>query len=82
MSRITPFRRLLMNLRGKIRDGRLEFLSPEQALEELRASTGQDFGMDTDAWEAWLRVNTKELGGARPRKNSKPAPQTTGPRKS
>ena len=82
MSRITPFRRLLMNLRGELPEGRFEFLPPEQALEELRSSTGQDFGMDADAWEAWLRANTKELGGARPRKNSKLAPQTTGPRKS
>ena len=81
MSRITPLRMFLMNLRGQIREGRLEFLPREQALEALRESTGQDFGWDADAWEAWLRVNTKEFPGGRPRKKAEPAPQPWLPRK-
>jgi hypothetical protein len=72
MSRITPFRGLLMNLHGEIPQSRRRaFLPPDQALALLRQWTGQDFGMDVDAWEAWLRANTAELRGTRPR--TKPA---------
>jgi hypothetical protein len=31
------------------------FQTPEQARDELRRETGQDFGLDADQWEAWLR---------------------------
>jgi hypothetical protein len=51
-----------MNLRGEIPAyRRREFLPPERALELLREGTGQDFGLDTDRWESWLRANVGEF---------------------
>jgi hypothetical protein len=64
-----------MNLRGEIREGRLEFMPPERALESLREWAGQDFGMDAQAWEAWGRTNTKEFRGKQPGRNAKPTLQ-------
>jgi hypothetical protein len=54
-----------MNLRGEISEGRRrEYLPPERALELLRQWTGQDFGLDADRWESWLRANVAEFRDA------------------
>ena len=55
MSRLTLFQGLLLNLEGKIRPGRREYLPKEEAREQLVALTGQDFGYDVKAWRAGLR---------------------------
>lgn len=61
MSRLTPYRGLLMNLRGEIPQERArQYLPPERAAELLRQKTSQDFGLDADRWEAWLRANVAE----------------------
>ena len=51
-----------MNLRGEIPEHRgREYLPRERALELLRRWTGQDFGLDGDRWESWLRANVEEF---------------------
>jgi hypothetical protein len=65
MSQLTPYRGLLMNLRGEIPENRRrEYLPRERALELLRQWTGQDFGLDADRWESWLRANVEEFRNA------------------
>jgi hypothetical protein len=57
MSRITLWKGLLLNLEGKIQPPeRREYLTREQALEQLKARTGQDFGYDAAAWREWLKL--------------------------
>ena len=54
-----------MNLRGEIPENhRREYLPRERALELLRQWTGQDFGLDADRWEDWLRANVEEFRDA------------------
>jgi len=54
-----------MNLRGEIPETRRrECLPREHALELLRQWTGQDFGLDADRWESWLRANVEEFRSA------------------
>ena len=55
MSRMTPLQGLLLNLEGKIRPGRREYMPKEEARKRLVALTGQDFGYDVKAWRARLR---------------------------
>lgn len=56
MTHITLRRMLLDNLAGKIPpENRRVYMPPENALDRLRALTGQDFGMDVAAWRAWTR---------------------------
>ena len=54
-TRLTYPRMLLLNLQGKIPEGRREHRTKEQALEALRKLTDQDFGDDVEAWKRWLR---------------------------
>jgi hypothetical protein len=54
--RLTPVKGLLKNLKGEIPAYvRREFLPKELAYEKLKAITGQDFGLDSIKWEAWVR---------------------------
>jgi len=59
MNRTMPLQGLLLNLEGKIRPGRREYLPKEEARERLVALTGQDLGYDVWAWRAWLRKEGK-----------------------
>jgi hypothetical protein len=54
MPRLTPSELYLANLRGEFSPGSLSFMSKEEARAELNSMTGQDFGMNTAKWEAWL----------------------------
>jgi len=45
---------LLLNLRGRISEGRREYLTREEARKFLVKRTGQDFGFDVEAWERWI----------------------------
>jgi hypothetical protein len=52
---LTPTQLYLKNLKGEIPSYmRREYRSKEQALEMLRAMTGQDFGFDVQRWEEWI----------------------------
>jgi hypothetical protein len=46
---------MLLSLRGELPRDNLYFMTPSRAAGELREKTGQDFGLDADRWEAWLR---------------------------
>jgi hypothetical protein len=39
--------------------------SAEEAAQELREVTGQDFGLDADKWADWLRTHRRELNAPR-----------------
>jgi hypothetical protein len=60
MSRILPHKALLRNLAQLDRRGCRTYLTKELAYEELKLSTGQDFGDDYRAWEQWFKGKTWE----------------------
>jgi hypothetical protein len=60
MSRLYPLEGLLLNLKQEIAPGRREYLPREQAYELLKEWTGQDFGYDIEAWEAWIEKNEEK----------------------
>lgn len=54
--RLKPIERLLKNLKGEIPAYmRREHMSKDAAYQELKAMTGQDFGLDVRRWEAWIK---------------------------
>jgi hypothetical protein len=60
--RIKPYRIMLNNLAEKYEEQakyRKIYQSKEDAYEELKKRTGQDFGYDIDSWEQWLKENKK-----------------------
>jgi hypothetical protein len=59
MSRITPYRLLVLNIEGRIQKGRREYISVEEAYKLLREWSGQDFGEDLAKWKQWLKDNKK-----------------------
>lgn len=70
MSRLTLFEGLLMNLNQEIKEGRREYLSPDEAYRKLKDLTGQDFGYDVDKWRHWIKQNkasAKNPKGSPPR---------------
>ncbi len=52
---------LLRGLAGNLPRTALHYISPEQALAELKRQTGQDFGNDVESWRAYLRGNAELL---------------------
>jgi hypothetical protein len=51
-----------MSLRGEIPENRRrQYLPRETALELLRQRTEQDFGLNADHWESWLRANVEKI---------------------
>jgi hypothetical protein len=59
MSRIPPYKLLIMNMEHNIQEGRREYMPSDKALELLKSLTGQDFGDDIEAWKKWLKDNKK-----------------------
>jgi hypothetical protein len=59
MSRIAPYRLLILNIEGQIQKGRRGYLSVEEAYKVLKEWTGQDFGEDLAKWKQWLKDNKK-----------------------
>jgi len=59
MSRLSPIKGLLYNLEGRISQQTRSYLPKDEALKQLKAKTGQDFGHDTAAWRTWLREQGK-----------------------
>jgi hypothetical protein len=60
---------MLLSLRGELSRDNLYFMTPQRAADELREKTGQDFGLDADRWEAWLRghhrKDFRDMGSSR-----------------
>jgi hypothetical protein len=50
-----------MALRGRKTIHGRALPSAEEAIEELREITGQDFGPDTKKWAAWIKENRRRL---------------------
>jgi hypothetical protein len=61
MSLLTPYKRLLLNLRQEVSTQSRSYMSRDEAYDELKQSTGEDFGYDPKLWEEWIRKNTDEL---------------------
>ena len=54
--RLTLIEGLLKNLKQEIPQYmRREYLTREVAYQKLKSLTGQDFGLDTERWEAWVQ---------------------------
>lgn len=61
MSYMPLFELLIANLREELWPGRREYLTKEQAYEQLKYHTGQDFGFDIERWEQWVREHPKSI---------------------
>lgn len=51
----SPIEVLIMNLRQELPAYSLHYLSKEEAYEELKRETGEDFGPDAEKWTKWGR---------------------------
>jgi len=51
----SPFEVWMMNLSQEIPKHSLHYMTKEEAYEELKKETGQDFGYEVDKWEEWGR---------------------------
>jgi len=58
---MTLYSGLLKNLRQEIRPGRREYLTKEQAYEQLKYHTGQDFGYDIEGWRQWILDHPRSI---------------------
>jgi hypothetical protein len=54
--RLTVEQILLRCLEGKMPQNSLAYMSVEEAYEELKRDTGQDFGYDVKAWKQWFKT--------------------------
>ena len=61
MGRLTIGEMLLANLREQTSEENERYLPKEVALRKLIELYGQNFGMDSNAWEQWLKENTNEI---------------------
>jgi hypothetical protein len=59
MSRLTLCQILLKNLEQKIQNGRRDYMTQDEAIKELKALTGQDFGLDATRWKQWLKASKR-----------------------
>jgi hypothetical protein len=57
MPRMTPVELCIANLRGAFPEQAVGYQPIEEAIEELKDRTGQDFGSDVSKWESWLVEN-------------------------
>ena len=65
MSRSGIFQLLLRGLEGTSDPNTLHYLSREEAYQELKQRTGQDFGQDVEKWREYVRLHRDRLGVAR-----------------
>jgi hypothetical protein len=54
MSLANPFGLLLSALRGRLKEGRLDYLSPADARRQLVLMAGEDLGDDPRKWLEWM----------------------------
>jgi hypothetical protein len=45
----------IANLRGDLPEGAIGYMSRAEALRQLRAMSGLDYGDDVKKWEVWLQ---------------------------
>ncbi len=57
---VLPFEWLLNNLDDTYEPDCMEFCTKDQALDGLRAMTGQDFGYDVAKWKAWFAEHPED----------------------
>jgi hypothetical protein len=58
MCLLRPLERLLVNLEEDVDPGYVFIYIPrDQALQQLKEITGQDFGYDAKRWQEWLEAN-------------------------
>jgi hypothetical protein len=61
MTRLYPFKGLILNPEGKIPVSQKRLYLPrETAFNRLKQLTGQDFGYDAEAWKKWFKENNKK----------------------
>lgn len=60
MTRLMPIQLLVVNLKQGLPPGAVGYSTREEAYEELKKYTGQDFGHDIRAWRRWISKNMKE----------------------
>lgn len=53
----------MRNLEGKIPEDSRMYLSREDALDQLRRVSGEDFGSDVAAWQDWVSSNKEKFCG-------------------
>ena len=59
--RLMPIERLLKNMKQEIPSYmRREYLTREDAYEKIKVMTGQDFGMNVEQWEEWVKKQQAE----------------------
>jgi hypothetical protein len=51
----SPFEVRMLNLRQELPEHSICYMTKEEAYEELKKETGQDFGYDVHKWEEWGR---------------------------
>ena len=61
--RLLPHRIYLLALEGRKTLRGRQLPTKEDAHDRLCRLTGQDFGLDADAWREWIRNNRKRLYG-------------------
>lgn len=60
MTRLMPIQLAIANLMGQLPEGAVGHANREQAYEELKRITNQDYGYDVSKWVQWARQNKKD----------------------
>jgi len=55
MSQLSEIERFLLCLAGTVPEEALHFVERDYALKRLREMSGQDFGVDVEAWRQWFQ---------------------------
>ena len=58
--RLYPEEIALANLKGEFPEDERGFMAKEEAYDWLKELSGQDFGDDEKAWEAWVQEKMAE----------------------
>ncbi|NJR31863.1 MAG: hypothetical protein HC778_02025 [Chamaesiphon sp. CSU_1_12] len=62
MTRLLPLQILIKNLKGEIPASQVKiYISKDRAYQLLKEWTGQDFGEDIKAWQAWVKKNPNRI---------------------
>lgn len=69
MTRLTLEEIYISNLKERIPEGSMAYMTKEDAYIELKKWTGQDFGYDADKWEQWIKDNGLPLMDILPKKS-------------
>ena len=77
----SPFEVYLMNLRQLLPPHSIYYWTREEAYQQLKEWSGQDFGYDAEAWEKWGRQHRQFYPSASDVEggDADSGPSTTGP---